>query len=473
MNNENSLKKSVLKNVLYVLGAQLVILIISVIRSFLLPAFLNVESYGYWQVYLFYSTYVGILAFGFNDGLYLRYGDKSYNELPFYRLRSAIRIFVVILSLFTVLSVCMILLLFKNSTVKFPLLFTAFNVLILGLTGVYSYVLQITNQLKRFSLFTIADKILVIFSVLVLIVIKDNNYKIIIVIDFIAKTAILLVLMVIYKDLLWGKNCGLIEAFTEFKTNISIGYKLLIAGLMGMVVIGIGRFLIQVFGNIKDFATYSFGITITGLVLTAVTAFSLVLYPTIKRLDENNYANYFNNINLFIITFNFIALLSYFPSYLGIESYYNKYSDMLEFLNLLFAIALMQSKMSILNNTFYKALRKEKAMMNANISSVIIFSIIGPVLYFFTKSIWFIAFASFVTMFIRCYASEIYLKKILNIRIDLTLFLEIVFLLIFILITSISNLWIAGMLYIFFLTIWLYYKKLELYNLFKKIKINS
>ena len=48
-----------------------------------LPKIISVEQYGYWQVYLFYSTYVGILHLGLNDGIYLRYGGEEYNDLNF------------------------------------------------------------------------------------------------------------------------------------------------------------------------------------------------------------------------------------------------------------------------------------------------------------------------------------------------------------------------------------------------------
>ncbi len=469
----NNITKSVLKNVLYVLGAQLVILFISVIRSFLLPAFLSIESYGYWQVYLFYSTYVGVFALGFNDGIYLRYGDKNYNELPFDRLRSAVRLYSVMLIGFTMLTFLFILIFLNCSSIKFPLLFSALNILILCLTSVFSYILQITNQLKRYSYFSIADKILVIISVLVMIVINNNNYKIIIIVDFIAKLVTMSVLVLMYKELLFGKKYSIKEGINEFKANINVGIKLLMAALMGIVVIGIGRFLIQVFGSIEEFATYSFGITITGLVLTAVTAISLVLYPTIKRLDECNYANYFYNINMLIISFNFLALLIYFPSYIGIKLFYNQYTEMLSYLNLLFAIAILQSKISILNNTFYKALRKEKEMMYANISSVIVFLIIGPLLYYFFKTIWSIAFATFLTMVYRCYASEIYLKKLLNLPNNITLQIEIILMVIFILISSFTSIAFSGAIYLLLLAFWGLIFKSELINLFKTLIIRQ
>lgn len=447
--------KKILKNILFVLGAQLLVLIISMTRSLILPAFFSVESYGYWQIYLFYSTYVGIFAFGFSDGIYLRYGDKDYTELPFAKLRASIRIFSLMLLVTTILIIFFTYFFSVNDDLRFALLFSGFNIFVLGLTGIFTYVLQITNQIKKYSFFSVADKVLVLVTVLLMFFVDNNNFKLIIVIDFIAKSLVVVAMIYLCKELWIGRNVSFSMAFKEFKNNIGAGVKLLIANLLGMLIVGMGRFLIQVFGEIEDFATYSFGITITGLVLTAITAFSLVLYPSIKRLDKNNYDKYFKNITSFINAFNFSALLLYFPAYLCVIYFYSKYADMLPYLNLLFVVAILQGKMSILNNTFYKVLRKEKEMLIANLSSVLFFAILAPIVFYFTKSIWSIAFTTFATMMIRCYASEIYLKKLLHIQLDYKFVIEIIFIIVFIVATTLMNLKHGTFLYLIFLTIWI------------------
>ena len=463
--------KKIFNNVLIVLGAQLLILIISITRSLLLPSFLSLESYGYWQIYLFYSAYVGVFALGFNDGIYLRYGDKDYNELPFAKLRMSIRIFSLMLLVITILIVFLTYFFNANDDMRYAIIFSGFNIFILGLTGVFTYVLQITNQLKKYSFFSVADKALVILTVVLMFFLNNNNFKLIIVVDFLAKVLVLVSMIYFCKELWIGRNISFSIAFKEFKDNIGVGVKLLISNLLGMLIIGMGRFLIQVFGKIEDFAIYSFGITITGLVLTAITAFSLVLYPSIKRLNQNKYDKYFENINTFIKAYNFSTLLLYFPAYLLVICYYSKNADMLPYLNLLFVVAILQGKMSILNNTFYKVLRKEKEMLIANLSSVLFFAILAPIVFYFTKSIWSIAFTTFATMMIRCYASEIFLKKILHIQLDYKFVIEIVFIIVFILATTLMNLKYGTMMYLLFLTIWISLNISELKKIAQTLKV--
>lgn len=451
----DSVLQKIIKNLLFVLGSQFLILIISITRSMILPAFFSMESYGYWQIYLFYSAYIGICTFGFNDGIYLRYGDKDYHELPFVKLRMSILIFSLMLLVLTILIGFLTYSFNTNGDMRYALIFSCFNIFVLGLSGFFTYVLQITNQLKKYSFFSVVDKALVIVTVVLMVFCNNDNFKLIIVIDFLAKILVLGAMMYSCKELLIGKYGSVPIAINEVKKNIGVGVKLLIANFLGMVIIGIGRFLIQIFSKIEDFATYSFGITITGLILTAITAFSLVLYPSIKRLDKKNYDKYFQSINTFVVAFNFASLSLYFPTYWIVTFCYSKYTDMLPYLNLLFIVAILQGKMSILNNTFYKVLRKEKVMLIENVSAVLFFLIFATIVLYFTKSIWSIAFITCTTIMIRCYASELYLKKLLKLKLDYKLVIEICFIIIFIITTNLINLKFGYLIYLLFLSVWI------------------
>ena len=79
---KNNVIKTGIKNTIYVIAAQSISLILGIARTLLLPVLLGITNFGYWQVYLLYMSYVGIFALGFNDGIYLKYGNYEYDELP-------------------------------------------------------------------------------------------------------------------------------------------------------------------------------------------------------------------------------------------------------------------------------------------------------------------------------------------------------------------------------------------------------
>jgi len=70
-----------IKKLSYALISNIVSLFVSVMVILILPKAVGVEDYGYFQLYLFYSTYVGFLHFGWIDGIYLKTGGEKYKNL--------------------------------------------------------------------------------------------------------------------------------------------------------------------------------------------------------------------------------------------------------------------------------------------------------------------------------------------------------------------------------------------------------
>ena len=75
-------------NLAYAVIAQGIGLLSSILTSLVLPKFLGVEDYAYWQLFLLYSSYSGFALLGLNDGIYLRLGGKRYFEVDHGELKA-------------------------------------------------------------------------------------------------------------------------------------------------------------------------------------------------------------------------------------------------------------------------------------------------------------------------------------------------------------------------------------------------
>jgi O-antigen/teichoic acid export membrane protein len=426
------------KNFKYVFSSQVLVLAFGFLNALIVPSILSVNDFGYWQLYLFYASYVGVFALGFNDGIYLRYGSYEYEDLPHKRLRSSIRIHIIILLffLFLVLSYSLFI---EDSKKQFALILVSFNILILGINGVFIYILQITNNMKKYSFYSVLPKIILMFGILLLVLLKVTSFKFFVFFDVIGKSIVVISMIVYCKELWIGGNTNFKEAMNEYLSDVSIGIRLMLAQLMGMLVLGIGRFLVEWLGNIEDFAYYSFGITITNLILVMIASVSLLAYPTLKRLEEDKYPRYFEKTNSILQKFILIIPLFYFFVAIIIPKVLPKYITVLDYLNILFGVIMLQTKMQLLNNTFYKALREETAMMKANMSSVLFFIIIAPVFFLITDSIFSIALSTLFIMAWRSFASELFLRGVMGIKRYNGLYFEAIFIIAFVLTTSLLN----------------------------------
>lgn len=431
---------TIVKNFSWVLFAQVTVLLISIGRAIILPKFLSVDGFGYWELYWFYSSYVAIFCFGYNDGIYLQYGECNYSQLPLREIRSANRLLLRLLIGISILGIIILSVCNINVNTRLPFIFIALNIPIVCITGVLIYVYQITNQFRQYSFFSVIDKILVFLTIIALVAFDELYYPYVIVADFFGRLMVVGLMVINRKDMFIGEVDSIKESWMYLLLNAKVGIKLMIANLMGMLLIGAGKIIVQVLGNISDFAEYSFGLSITGLVLTAVTAISLVLYPTIKRITSEKYSQLFCDINAMTRLLGFLSLLIYFPCFIFIEYFYPKYVSVLPYMNLFFVIVFANIKISVVNNTFYKVLRKENEMLKANMGCILFFSITCMSVFYFIPEIYIIALFTAIALLMRYILSEIYLSKQLLIIPYKNIIVEIIFILIFCISTIKCNL---------------------------------
>ena len=448
-------------NLSFVFGAQMLVLIISVLRAFILPKFLSIEGFGYWEIYWFYTSYVGIFCLGYNDGIYLNYGECNVDQLPMGQIRSGNRLYVLFLSLVTVLSVLVISRTVQDKRTAFSLYMAAINILIVGLTSLFIYVFQITAQFEKYSFFSVLDKVAVLLTILLLIIVNEKNFKYVVLADCFFKLIVLLLMMFRMPEMLFGSFSGVRQSFKFLFENIRVGIKLMVANLMSMLLVGAGKFIVQYYGDITDFAMYSFGVSITGLVLTGVTAISLVLYPTIKRIPQSSHSEIFHRVNASTRVLGLVSLLIYFPMYLFVEWFYPHYLSVLAYLYVLFLIVYFQCKISLLNNTFYKVMRLETKMLVANLSCVLLFILLALLLFPRFPQMKTIAMCTMIAMLIRCYSSEISLCKQLGIIPDKRILLELLIVSVFLLVSEFCTIWLSAAIFSSVIVIWLIIDKQE------------
>ena len=352
----------------------MIILVIGVIKTFIVPIVLTVDSYAYWQLYLFYVGYIGFCYLGFNDGVLLKYGSFDYDDLPFEKLRRAMQFYIAMLVVF---ACAMFAFSFTIEDMQKAFVFhmIALCVVVYGLNGVFIYVFLITNQIKRHSMFSAVDAVGSFLGIVLLLVLNQDAFHILVYFVFVTKPASVVAMAVMCRKLLVGACSSVKEGFQEFTDNIRVGILLMFAQIMGMLVTGLGRIFIEYGGELSDYAYYAFGMTILSIIMVGVTAVANVMYPTLGRLEKPMLPKVFNKMYSFFNHFTVGVLLLYFPAYVLVEVFFKKYEPMLAFFAILFVLITWQAKVSISTNTYFKVLRLEKKMLKVNVLSVLFFCV--------------------------------------------------------------------------------------------------
>ncbi|KOF07230.1 flippase, partial [Planococcus glaciei] len=183
----NEKAKNLMKNMSYTVSSNLIMLIVSTLIIFVLPKILGVEEYGYWQLYMFYSTYVGLSQLGWNDGIYLRYGGTQYNNLDkklffsqFIMLSSSQIVLGILIWIYTVFFIA-------DLNRDFIIIMVSISMVILNTRVMLLYILQATNRIKDYALIILIDRLVFILLVLIFLLAGVKDFKVIIYADLIGK----------------------------------------------------------------------------------------------------------------------------------------------------------------------------------------------------------------------------------------------------------------------------------------------
>lgn len=419
------------KNFIFTLSANVISLLFNTFLVFLLPRFLNLTNYAYWQLYQMYALYIGYLTFGITDGIYLRYGGDDYDELPKDLFRSQFWFIIaghIILDAFVLLAVV-------NTVADNNKQFIFLTMCLAGLLYVpktlITFTMQATNRIKEYSIIIIFEKLFVLALVVILTFLGSRNYQIFVYADLFGRLLTIVFSAFLAKDIVIGKLPKLSIAWRETWQNITIGTKILIANLSSLLINGIVRIIIEQRWGIELFGQISFSFSVSNIITTLIISVSIVFFPLLKRMDEEEARRIYTSIRsvLMIPLAGILAL--YFPIALILNNWLPSYTLSIKYLALLFPITLFESNMRLLINNYLKAMREERFLMIINILAVL-FTLILSLLttYLFNNLILTVLVILFVYA-IRCILAELFVTKLLQLNTKLDILYDIALAIIF------------------------------------------
>ena len=165
----------VIKNISYSFSANLISLLISIFMVLFVPKLLSVNDYGLWQLFLFYYSYLGFLHFGWEDGIYLRYAGKRFDELDrktfagqFYCIILLQIVLAIVVSMFGEAFV-------ENSDKRLALVCAIWLVPFVNFNNLCNFIMQITNRIKEYARLLVTERVIFFLGVLFFLVILGWN----------------------------------------------------------------------------------------------------------------------------------------------------------------------------------------------------------------------------------------------------------------------------------------------------------
>lgn len=467
----NSKAINFIKSFSYTLTANIITMVTSALITLVVPKLIGVEEYGYWQLYLFYSSYVGFLHFGWNDGIYLRYGGKEYKELDkglffsqFYML--VILQLMILILIFGVFSIFDI-----DDNKLFILKMTALCMLIVNVRYMLLYILLGTNRINEYAQISMLDRMLYGCIIAVFLLLNVREYKLMIIADLIGKFISLLYAMICCKDIVFRKISTFYFSFKEAMNNISVGIKLMFANIASMLIIGVVRFGIERSWNVETFGRISLTLSLSNIMMIFINAIGIIMFPILRRTDDRKLPAIYIMLRDLLMMVLYGALLVYYPIKVVLTAWLPKYAESLLYMALVFPICVYEGKMALLINTYLKTLRKEKSMLKINLLSLALSFVITLITIFILRNLDLSIVSIVMILVIRCILAEILLSRSLRMSFYKDIILELTMTLVFILTGWFINSWLTVVLYALAYFMYLIKKKKDITNTIKNIKL--
>lgn len=425
-------KTGFLKNFSYVMLSNILSMSVSALVTFLIPHYVSNVTYAYFQLENLYCGYIWLISLGWNDGLYIKYGGIKREELRKEGISGqylALFIYVFFIA-YTMLNIFGRYSNFDaNKKVVFSLSVISVSLEILTIT--LTNLLQAVNNMKEYAKIIILDRSIYLVVVLLFLWSGNQDFKLLIIIDLLAKFCALVCSVFVSRDFLFVKAKSVKNTLQASKEAIGIGISISLASYTSKLINNIVQYSIENAFGVITFGKVALTLSISNMFTKFVAAISIVLFPTLRNTSGEKQKELYGVLSVLLRTILLAAFCFYLPIKSLLSIWIPEYRESLYYVAILLPISLFETKVTMLINTYLKTIRKEKMILVSNLITVLLSAFFSVVSVGVCKSLEMAVFSIVVILAVRSILEEFILSRYMEIR--RSVWSEIVMTIIFIL----------------------------------------
>ena len=346
------------KDVLVYAAGNGLLLIFVFIQSLIIPKYLPVEGYGYWQLFNLYCAYVGILHLGFLDGLLVRWAGKDLNQIGG-EIKPAIR-FLVLEQLAVILPLGLITYFLLQPPLQWIGLMIFVYAFIMNLTTFFIFTTQAIRQFRLLNVLNVGRGFAFLALIVLLFASGHLEYQYVIVVFLAAYLLFFLSLAVLYRRYLRGGHSPAPSLTAFGKKNINIGKFILLGNFVFVVFWTLDRLLVSSFFTIEQFAVYALAMSVVNIAFVFIKAVADVLFPHLSAAAPEQQARAYQMGKRLLILCWAVFLGAYFLLAALIEFYLPHYAGSLPIIKIMLGTVGLSSLILILHVNYYRLYRKQR-----------------------------------------------------------------------------------------------------------------
>lgn len=335
------------------------LLIFGFIQTLIIPKYLSIEHYGYWQIFMLYSLYVGILHFGFTDGILIRWAGKDLESIS-NEIVIAFK-FLILEQLIIIVPLSLLVYFLLQPPFQWIGLMLCLYAFILNIASLFSFTTQATRQFKLLATLEVLRGFIFITVIILLFISGNLEYHYVILVCLSAYFIFACALIINYRHYLLKvqEKTSNHHVISFGRSNMSFGIFILLGNFIFVIFWSLDRLLVSSFFTIEQFALYAFAMAIAQIAFTFIKAIADVLFPHLSAAPDQRITVYHIGKKVLIICWA-IFLVIYFPLAALIKFYLLNYVDSLTIMKILMGTVGLSSLILILHVNYYRLYRKQK-----------------------------------------------------------------------------------------------------------------
>ncbi|PZX50267.1 hypothetical protein LV84_04067 [Algoriphagus ratkowskyi] len=306
------------KDFVYVGGSNFLVFSASLINGLILPSYLSYEEFSDLKTYTLFLSFVGLLHFGFVDGINVIYGGLTAKDVNPSIFKEQHDFFILSTILISVIAI--------TCSVYFGDMMFILLALSIFPLNMQSFFLSFYQAIGEFSIYfkcTIITPIINICFTCSLLLLNITDYYWYVLGNLLG-TILSFVFLELNNSIFKERiiNISIFKNILKYRDIIISGIFILFGNILFTMYFDVGKWTTKLFLSNIDFAIYSLSVSLVGFVLIFVSSVNKIFYPYLFKNQDSNSISQIRVILLLVSAFSipfyfildFIVLL-YLPNY--------------------------------------------------------------------------------------------------------------------------------------------------------------
>jgi O-antigen/teichoic acid export membrane protein len=338
----------------------------------MLPRYLTMADYGYWQLYFFYATYLGYLSFGLADGIFLRFSGSRLEEIPRSVVAGHFQALLVIASVTLGVGVAVAWALVPDRTTTAIIALACVSTLFYLLRSLLTFAHQAANRMELFATATVLERLVGLAIAVVLLLVGYRDLVGFLLADVVGRAIGLGYAMVSAREFVFAPRLSLAENIREIRESFRGGIFLNVSAIATVLVTAVGRLSAERGYGIEVFGQVALAFSLVNIVQTVVASISIAVLPNIRRYPRTRLAQLFSRGLNMLMPLLVLSLLAYVPLAWFIGRWVPTYTLLPLFLGAMMPMVIFESRTRLFAIPFLQGVRWERALAAINIVSLLL-----------------------------------------------------------------------------------------------------